>query len=52
MELTLSSIEPADEAAAEGRFVLAIVRDVTETGSVHLATRLDRYPLYGIACVY
>ena len=30
IELTLSPIEPVDEAAAEGRFVLAIVRDTTE----------------------
>jgi PAS domain S-box-containing protein len=30
IELTLSPIEPVDEAAAEGRFVLAIVRDATE----------------------
>ncbi len=30
VELTLSPIEPVDEAAAEGRFVLAIVRDATE----------------------
>src|SRR4028118_2383382 len=30
IELTLSPIEPVDEAAVEGRFVLAIVRDATE----------------------
>src|SRR4028119_1394536 len=30
VELTLSPIEPVDGAAAEGRFVLAIVRDATE----------------------
>ena len=30
IELTLSPIEPVDEAATEGRFVLAIVRDATE----------------------
>ena len=30
IELTLSPIEPVHEAAAEGRFVLAIVRDATE----------------------
>jgi PAS domain S-box-containing protein len=30
IELTLSPIEPVDEAANEGRFVLAIVRDATE----------------------
>ena len=30
IELTLSPIEAVDEAAIEGRFVLAIVRDATE----------------------
>ena len=30
IELTLSPIEPVDEAAIDGRFVLAIVRDATE----------------------
>jgi PAS domain S-box-containing protein len=30
IELTLSPIEPVDETAAEGRYVLAIVRDATE----------------------
>ena len=30
VELTLSPIEPVDEAAAGGRFVLAIVRDATD----------------------
>jgi len=30
VELTLSPIEPVDEAAVEGRFVLAIVRDATD----------------------
>ena len=39
VELTLSPIEPVREAAAEGRFVLAIVRDATTRKQAEAALR-------------
>ena len=39
IELTLSPIEPQPEADAEGRFVLAVVRDVTERKKAEEALR-------------
>ncbi|MDP9457396.1 MAG: PAS domain S-box protein [Actinomycetota bacterium] len=39
IELTLSPIEPLPEADAEGRFVLAVVRDVTERKRAEEALR-------------